>query len=403
MIRETADIAIVGAGIAGLTAALALARQDRASVVYERARVMSEAGAGIQLSPNASRILIDLGLERSLSRHVVAPDAIVVRDGETSRPLARIPLGEDAEARYGAPYWVIHRADLQDVLVRAAMAHSNIILKRGATFTQLTENPHSGRLSVTLETLAGVETRNHDAIIGADGIWSQMRSVLGDRTKPQFSGFRAYRAVVSRDLLPPRIRENIVGAWIGRTGHVVHYPVISGFAVNLVAITTDNEETRGWNEPVPADVVEKRFTEWHKDVVEAVKVPGETWRSWALYDRPPEPFHGHGATTLIGDAAHPMLPFLAQGGAMGIEDAVTLADEFVVHVGRPDLAFRAFEKLRAGRVKAVQKAARKNGRIFHMDGVTGAVRNAVLNRMSPSALMSRYDWIYGHRTSTAGA
>lgn len=398
MRRETADIAIVGAGIAGLTTALALARRDRACVVYEKARTLSEAGAGIQLSPNASRILIDLGLEQGLLRHAAAPDRIALFRGTSGEPLADIPLGRQALERYGAPYWVIHRADLQDVLVRAVMANPRIILRRGAAFAQIEDDSRRARLTVTLDTPVGPETRNHDAVIGADGLWSAMRIALGDRSRPRFSGYRAYRAVVPRESLPEAFRQPIVGAWLGPQGHVVHYPVIKGFSVNLVAIVADATWSRGWAEPASAEHIRAAFSSWARDVRDALAVPKETWRSWALFDRPSTPPpNGAGSTTLIGDAAHPMLPFLAQGGGMAIEDAAALADEYVVNPGRPQAAFRALESIRSPRVAAVQKAARNNGRIFHMSGLPAKVRDSVLTRMSSDMLVRRFDWLYGYR------
>lgn len=397
MIRDTADIAIVGAGIAGLTTALALARLGRASVVYEKARVLSEAGAGIQLSPNASRILIDLGLERLLERHVVVPESIVLHAGDTGRALYRLSVGETALERYGAPYWVVHRADLQDVLVKAVMASPNIILKRGSVFTHLSENGTNDRVTVSLDTLSGVETRNHDAVIGADGLWSKVRIALGDESRPRYSGFRAYRAVVPRDVLPASFHRPVVGAWVGREGHVVHYPVIGGFAVNLVAIVRDPTPSRGWGDPAKADAVTSAFGTWCADVRDALDVPGETWRTWALHDRPPMKRWSRGPVTLIGDAAHPMLPFLAQGGALGIEDGHELAEEMAAHPGRPDVAFAEFERRRHGRTRLIQRAARKNGRIFHMAGLPAMMRDLVL-RVAPEPLMvQRQDWIYGYR------
>ncbi|MCB1492542.1 MAG: FAD-dependent monooxygenase [Rhodobiaceae bacterium] len=395
MNRATADIAIVGAGIAGLTTALCLARQDRPSVIYEKVRVLSEAGAGIQLSPNATRILIGLGLGRALARHVVAPEAIVVHSGRTGQPLARVPLGEAAEERYGAPYWTIHRADLQDVMVKAVTAHRNIVLKRGAGFTHMVEDEANSRITVSLDTLSGVETRNHDAVIGADGLWSKMRAALGDTSKPRYTGYRAYRAVVPRDLLPEPFRQTIVGAWVGKEGHVVHYPVITGFAVNIVVIIRDRSSAEGWGAPALGKDVTRHFGTWAKVVQDALEVPGEIWRSWALHDRTPGMFRGHGVATLIGDAAHPTLPFMAQGGAMGIEDADLLAEEYVSHPGRPDIAFRRFEGQRNARVARIQKAARKNASIFHMRGPLASARDLSLSLMPQSMLIRRYDWLYG--------
>lgn len=397
MIRDTADIAIIGAGIAGLTTALALARLGRASVIYEKARVLSETGAGIQLSPNAARILVDLGLGGMLTRHVVAPEEIVLHNGMGGKTICRLPIGEAAEERYGAPYWVIHRADLQDVLVKSATAMPNIILKRGSVFTHLTQDDDNGRVTVSLDTLAGVETRNHDAVIGADGLWSKMRTVVGDTTKPRYAGYRAFRAVVPREALPASFRAPVVGAWIGRHGHVVHYPVIGGFAVNLVAIVTDKSPSSGWGEPAKAEDVRRPFRDWCKDIRDALAIPTETWRSWALHDRPPTNRWSRGPVTLVGDAAHPMLPFLAQGGAMGIEDAHALAEEMVIEPGRPDMAFQAYQKRRQARTRAIQKAARKNARIFHMAGLPAIVRDAVLGVAPTGYLSRRQDWIYGYR------
>jgi salicylate hydroxylase len=203
--------------------------------------------------------------------------------------------------------------------------------------------------------------------------------------------------VVPREALPEPFRAPLVGAWIGREGHIVHYPVIGGFAVNLVAIVADPSPSGGWGDPAKADAVRTPFKGWAKDVRDALAVPGETWRTWALHDRPPLRRWSRGPITLIGDAAHPMLPFLAQGGAMGIEDAHALAEEMIVQPGRADLAFEAFWRQRIARTLAMQKAARKNGRIFHMAGPSAMVRDLVLNMMPEPLLIRRQDWIYGFR------
>lgn len=398
MIRDTADIAIVGAGISGLTLALALARQGRPSVIYERTRVLSEAGAGIQLSPNASRILIDLGLERPLARRVSTPKSVTLFNGKSGEPLARVPLGDSAEERYGAPYWVIHRPDLQDVLLRAATASPDIIIKRGSPATQLILDMQNDRVSVALDTLSGTQTRNHDAVIGADGLWSTTRRSLGDHSRPRYSGYRAFRTVVPKDVISGKIADEIVGAWIANSGHVVHYPVISGFAVNLVAIIKDPDASEGWGTPAPAGRILSAFRGWSSEIQSALAASGDNWRSWALFDRPPRKTWSKGAATLIGDAAHPILPFLAQGGALGIEDAAALASEIVAHPGRAPDAFRQFERMRADRIRNVQIAATKNGRIFHMGWPMSNVRDLALQALPASLIKSRYDWLYGYRT-----
>jgi len=391
-VARSRSIIIAGAGIGGLTAALALVRAGYRAVVLERAPRLEEAGAGIQLSPNATRVLFGLGLADRLRPHVVAPEAIRVLSA-AGRETVRIPLGAAAEQRYGAPYWVIHRADLQSALAAAIEDSPDITLRLGTHVEDFALHRHG--ITVQARTAEGVRDEHGVALIGADGLWSALRARLGDRTPPMFAQRTAWRAVVPAARLTQEFRAPLTCLWLGRDAHLVHYPVKRGAMVNIVAIVRDDWHEPGWSAPGKQGELAKRFADFAPAARALVAMP-ERWQKWALFDRPPSLPRIDGPMTLIGDAAHPMLPFLAQGGAMAIEDAVVLAnclerDEDTAH------ALRQYELLRQRRVARVQREARRNSSRYHLSGPLGLARNAALAMMGGERLLRRYDWLYGWR------
>ncbi|MBV9426268.1 MAG: FAD-dependent monooxygenase [Bradyrhizobiaceae bacterium] len=387
-------IIVAGAGIGGLTAALALIRAGFRVVVIEQAERLEETGAGIQLSPNATGILMNLGAGEHLRRYTVAPDAIRVMRGASAREIVHIPLGRDAELRYGAPYWVIHRADLQAGLIETLEGTSDFVLRLGSRVEDYAVHAHG----LTVQARAGVESFDEHgiALVGADGLWSTLRSKLGDRTPAQFRNRTAWRALVPAERMPAQAREAAIMLWLGPDAHLVHYPVKAGAMVNLVAIVSDERRVKGWSAEGRRSDLLKRFSGWHKDARALIAVP-KTWQRWSLYERPlPHPW-GAGPVTLLGDAAHPMLPFLAQGGAMAIEDAAVLAACLARHSEDPAVGLRLYEGLRRRRSQQTQKHARRNGRVYHLKRSAALVRDLGLKIMGGNRLLRRYDWLYDWR------
>jgi salicylate hydroxylase len=383
------SIIIAGAGIGGLTAALTIARTGYRVVVLEQATRLEEAGAGIQLSPNATRILADLGLAERLRPLAVAPEAIQIR-AASGRPIQRIPLGETVEQRYGAPYWVIHRADLQAVLLAAVKESLDITLKLGTRAEDFALHQHG----LTVQT-RGPQALDEQGIglIGADGVWSSLRARMGDRSPPVFAHRTAWRAILPAAQLGQEFRSAVTGLWLGRDAHLVHYPVKAGTLVNIVAIIRDSWNESGWSAPGRFADLAPRFATFAPQARALLEMP-ERWQKWALFDRAPSLPRREGPVTLLGDAAHPMLPFLAQGGAMGIEDAAVLAQCLAQAGDDIARAMRSYERTRRRRVARVQREARRNAWRYHLAGPLGFARNSVLGRMGGEKLLARYDWLY---------
>lgn len=383
-------IIIAGAGIGGLTAALALVRAGYRVVILEQAARLEEVGAGIQLSPNATHVLAGLGLTDRLRPYVVAPEAIRVLNGRTASEIVHIPLGADVERRYGAPYWVIHRAHLQSVLAAAIEESSDITLRLGVKVEDFAIHQHG--VTVQLRTPQGLGDEQGIALIGADGLWSTLRRRLSDGREPHFAQRTAWRAVVPAERVTPEFRRPATILWLGRDAHLVHYPVKAGHEVNIVAIVRDDWRQPGWTAPgKPADLT-ARFASF-APAARALMAAPNAWQKWALFDRALEPVRLEGPVTLIGDAAHPMLPFLAQGGAMAIEDAAVLA-RCLEKSDEPAAAFRAYERARHDRGARVQNEARRNSWRYHLAGPLGFARDVTLRMIGGERLLHRYDWLY---------
>jgi salicylate hydroxylase len=393
------SIMIAGAGIGGLTAALALAQQGFRVMLFDQAEKLEEAGAGIQLAPNATRILTGLGLAGRLEASIVRPFAIRLRSGASGREIAVMPLDGAALESYGAPYWVIHRADLQKALTAAATDEPRITLTLDTALDDIATGKSSVRATVRRRG-PGPTTADYDGtmLIGADGLWSRLRTLLGDATAPRFAGRGAFRAIAPAEQLPACDRQPVINVWFGAGGHVVHYPVRAGAAVNIVAVCGGGWQSTAWSTGAGRDEVLERFPApaWAPAIRNLLAAP-ERWQKWALYDRAPLRSWGVGPVTLLGDAAHPMLPFLAQGAAMAIEDAAVLARELVRSPDDRVAALRRYETARRPRTAHVQHAARHNDFHYHLHQPAAFVRDAALRTLSGRRLLAQYDWIYRWR------
>lgn len=390
-------ILIAGAGIAGLTASLALAQRGFRVIIAEKAAELTEVGAGIQLSPNATRILFALGCEAALMDCGVTPEAIGVMSARTTRPIVRIPLGAEATQRYGAPYLVLHRADLQRVLLDRVRQVSDIDLRLGVQVGDVATNSHG----IAAGLLQG-DTHTEEsaiALIGADGVWSSVRSRLFGAAAPQFSGKIAWRGMLEAARLPYAVGPYRMQLWLGAEAHVVLYPVRGGRSVNVVAIADGDWNSASGSEPAPHGEVTRHFTagEWPvnaRATIDAVTA----WTRWPLFRAPPLSEWVRGHTALIGDAAHAMLPFAAQGAGMAIEDAAVLAKCLADSPGEVTLALKLYETLRRPRVMRVQHTAQTLGQVYQLSGVAALARDMAMITMGGARIRARQDWIYDWKT-----
>lgn len=395
-----APILIAGGGIGGLAAALALARIGRRVEVLERAPAAFTAGAGIQLGPNAVKALRHLGVAEHLKADACTPRALAVFSGKGGSCLSRMPLGATIEARCGAPYWTVRRAHLHDALVEAAKRTVGITLTYGAEVVSVGDATAS---SVTVSCADG-RMREGAAVVGADGVWSRVRSaVTRARFVPQASGYCAFRTIIPSGEAG-NLPTDCVGAWLSAKSHVVHYPIDAGAALNIVVVAQDTWSGTDWNAPASAVEVADATADL-PSALRAMLAKAPAWHKWSL-PHPIELTAWHrDRVVLLGDAAHAMLPFFAQGGAMALEDAVALAscmeretspggDLSVDLSGDITAAFSAYQARRIERVRRVQQASVRNGRIFHLSGALAVARDATLRITPPAILLGRFDWLY---------
>jgi salicylate hydroxylase len=393
-------VVVAGAGIGGLTAALALARNGFRALILEQSERLEETGAGIQLSPNAARILIGLGLGDRLRAHVVAPTAVRVLGVRSAREIVRIPLGEYAAQRYGAPYWVIHRGDLQGVLSDAAMQDLNVVVRLGMSLEDFATHPHG--VTISVRGAGGLWTEHGQALIAADGLWSASRGRIAFKDRPRFAGRTAWRALLPAREVAPEFREPLIHLWLGRNAHLVHYPVKGGKLINLVVITTDEWSGVGWSEPASRIDLLQRLADmrWAPQAHSLIRMP-EAWLKWALYDSSPLANFSQGAAALLGDAAHAMLPFAAQGAAMAIEDAAVAAQCLARMPNDPAAALETYSAVRRGRTRKVQRLAARHGKHYHLSGAAAVFRNMAMRLAGGERLLQHYDWLYDWRPPPA--
>ena len=389
------EIAVVGAGIGGLAAATALAQRHARVRVYERASALAEVGAGLQVAPNGVAVLEALGLRDAAEACASLPEGVELV-GHRGRPVARVQLGQAAVARYGRPYWHLHRADLLDVL-RAGAEEAGVVLHLGAAVEAVA--PAGQRVTLTL---AGGGTAEAGLVIAADGVRSPIRAARFAAEPPRFTCHVAWRGTVPADRLPAELRRPAARVTMGPGRHLVTYPLRGRSLVNFVAVEERDAWTaEGWSHGDDPDSLRRAFAGWG-GAAGALLAAVETCFLWGLFDHAPLPRWVDGRVALLGDACHPMLPFLAQGATMALEDAWVLADCLDL-ADDPRAGLAAYEDARTGRATRVQRAAARSGRLYHLGPGAGAAAHAVLRGVSavaPGLLAARFDWLFGRDVTT---
>lgn len=387
----TRELLVAGGGIAGLAAARAARRAGWEARLFEQAPAFSEVGAGLQLGPNATRLLREWGLLDDPRLRPFAPPGLRVHDAGSGRELGWLSLGRDAEARYGAPYLTVHRADLHAALLQAATA-AGVRLHAGERIAAAQVDGEA----VLARTGAGMQVEA-DALAVADGVWSGLRQhLLRDGPAPA-TGHVAFRAMLPSSDVPASLRSDDVQAWLGPRMHLVRYPVRAGEALNVVAFVEGQAAGQGWDQAAPAGVLESVAGGLCREL-RALLDAVPQWRSWPVHDRAPlQGAHqmAVGRAALLGDAAHPMRPYLAQGAGMALEDAAELQRVLVACDGRVidvPTALQRFALNRWERCARVQSRSRRNGAIFHATGLVRLGRDLAMRAGGEATL--DLPWLY---------
>jgi 2-polyprenyl-6-methoxyphenol hydroxylase-like FAD-dependent oxidoreductase len=389
-------VLIVGGGIGGLAAALALAQKGVRTQVLEQASEFKEVGAGIQLGPNVFRMFDVLGLIQAVSALAVFPESLIMLDAISGDEVTRIPLDDRFRTKFTHPYALIYRPDLLSVLLEACRGNDLIDLHTSQKVVAVDERG-SG---VTVRTESG-QSYDGAALIGADGLWSTIRQLVVGDGKPQVAGHITYRAVLPTKEVPEHLRRWSMTFWAGEKVHLVIYPLRGGGLYNLVAVFHSNRYEEGWDSFGDPAELHERFAKTCEPVRYLLgKI--ESWRMWVLCDRPPIKTWSKGRMTLLGDAAHPMLQYLAQGACMAIEDAVCLANRVEAAQGDYARAFEAYQTARYLRTGRVQIMARVYGEFYHASGVARELRNMMLSARTAEQSFEAMEWLYGQDDGPTG-
>jgi salicylate hydroxylase len=379
-------VLVAGGGIGGLAAALALSRIDQPAVVLEQVPEFKEVGAGIQLGPNVFAMFERLGIREAVERTAVFPDSLNIRDALTAEPVMHIPLGEKFLERYGHRYGVIYRPDLLEAILQACRKSPLITLAPGRKVVDFVDRGSH----VTVRTEGG-GTADGSALIGADGLWSGVRARIVGDGEPRRAGHIAYRAVLPIQDAPEHARAHRVTLWAGPRIHLVHYPLRGGALLNLVAVFHSDRYEEGWDVFGDPRELEEKFRQARPEVQQMLGLI-DTWRMWVLCDREPVKSWSKGRVTLLGDAAHPTLQYMAQGAAMAVEDAVVLASRIQASDWDFPRAFAAYQEERYLRTARVQLTSRFVGDyVYHARGPAAEVRNQLLGNLSSESMA----WLYG--------
>ena len=394
------SIIVAGGGIAGLTAALALASRGNRVTVLDKAERIQPIGAGIQLSPNAIRILDNLGVADALRYSATVPQGIQVVSARNARPVTTIPLGADAIAKYGLPYFTIHRPDLHAALLAACETNPDIEIKTSTRVSDATQ--HRNGVSILHMNGSRPETMSCDLLVGADGIWSTIRHELFAYKPAGFSGREAWRALIPAEKVPSSIDMDFTRLVLARNTHGVFYPVSAGRYLNLVIVApAKTTESKAGRQNTDVEELIGKLGGWHSSLQDLMRL-GSSWSTWPMFTITEtrgalqNKWH-NGSAVLIGDAAHGMLPFAAQGAAMGIEDAAILA-ECVSRGDGLQKALAQYSCLRLPRVQKVARLSRRNGELYHMGWPFSLMRDLTMRFTPPGLFLKRQDWIYRWRT-----
>jgi salicylate hydroxylase len=381
---------VAGGGIGGLTAALALARKGFAVTVLEKAARLGEIGAGIQLGPNAFHCFDALGVGDPARAMAVFIDQLRLMDAVSGEEITHIALDAPFRTRFGNPYAVVHRGDLHGVLLQACRDSDRIALRTGCEVAGYEQDG----TSVTARLASGESVRGA-ALIGADGLWSNIRKQIVGDGPPRVSGHTTYRSVIPTDQMPEDLRWNAATLWAGPKCHLVHYPLSDWKVFNLVVTYHNDAPEPVAGKPCSQEEVMRGFAHIHPRA-QAIIRHGADWRYWVLCDREPVARWVDGRAVLLGDAAHPTMQYLAQGACMAMEDSVCLAEQVAAHPGRLDAALEAYRARRVLRTARVQLQSRAIGEhIYHPDGVHAALRNAIMRAKSSEDWYDTLAWLYG--------
>ncbi len=384
---------IAGAGVSGLTLALALAKFGAHVVVLERSPVLSEFGAGLQISPNARHVLNDLGLDAALTAHSLEPSGIDIYPYRRHDPLVTLKLGAAIAEKFGAPYAVMHRADLADALYKACRRFANIDMLFGVRAWDAQSN--AGGVSLTIEDANGQSrTGRADALIGADGVHSATRTTLLDGPAAHYHGRVAWRTLLPFDALAGQVALDRVSVFFAPGYHMVCYPLPHRRQVNLALFAKGPSSRSG-----DARLILRKPLRRSPRLDVILAAAGTSWTPWPLFTVETPQWH-RGNIGLIGDAAHAIVPFQAQGAAMGIEDAAIMAP---LLIASPDAetSFAQFAALRRPRLERVARVSRSNGTIFHLEWPLSTARNLVIAAQGSRAHLKHLDWLYGYDAATA--
>lgn len=391
-------IAVIGAGIGGLATALALLRRGLDVEVYEQAPQLGEVGAGIQISSNGTRVLYALGLEEALRRVQVLPARRQIRHWSTGETWDWFELGAVSAKRYGTPHVMLHRADLHALLAEAVGRLKPDAVHLAKRCIGLTQSDR--QVEIRFET---GETASAAYVIGADGIHSRVRECLFGPDRPQFTGVVAWRAVVPMEKLPSRLAQMVGTNWLGPRGHVLHYPVRRGELMNYISLVErDDWQIESWTVAGTRSELANDYRGWHADV-HAIIANIETPYKWALMVREPMPQWSQGRITLLGDACHPTLPFLGQGGVMALEDGYVVAACLQRYFTDPAKALGRYEELRKERSAAVVRAAHENRKQVFSPALADkdAIAVSVAREWQQVRLRERFEWLYAYDATAA--